>query len=129
MLERVVFRSNGCFGTCPAYIASFSRNGTALMTNIRYLRAVSRVQGGSARAYVPFNRVLTLLRTSNFSSLDPEYETRTVDVYGVSFEFDYSDGFSYDVQAPDRTQWPLEIAELVGAFSQLISDTSWRPTH
>ncbi|MGZ3528151.1 MAG: DUF6438 domain-containing protein [Vulcanimicrobiaceae bacterium] len=129
MLNRVVFRSNGCFGTCPGYIATFSRDGTAMMTNVRNLGAVSAVQGGNAKASVPFDKVVTLLRESNFSSLDPEYETRTVDVYGVSFEFDYSDGFSYDVQAPDRTQWPLEVAELVGAFSQLINDTSWRPTH
>lgn len=128
-LERVVFRSNGCFGTCPAYIAKFFQNGTATITNVRNLRAVNTTKGGSASAQVPFNRVLTLLRESSFASLDPEYETRTEDVYGVSFEFDYNDGFTYEVQAPDRTQWPPEVAELVGAFGQLINDTGWHRTH
>lgn len=126
LLQRVVIRSNGCFGTCPAYTAIFDRDGTARMQNVHNLGAVSPVQGGSAAGHVPFSRVISLLRASNFSHLEPEYQLRVQDVYGVGFEFDYRDGFSYTVDAPDRTQWTADVAELVGAFNQLINDNTWR---
>lgn len=112
-LRRVVFTSNGCFGTCPAYVAEFSSDGTA------------RIRG--ARFTSPFSRVRQMLAASAFAGFDPEYPFRVEDVYGVSFEFDYRDGYSFTVQAPDRTQWPPDVAQLVGAFQQLVRDTEWTP--
>jgi hypothetical protein len=79
----------------------------------------------TAYARVPFSKVRQLLSASGFALLDPEYPVRAVDVYGVSFEFDYRDGYSYSVVAPDETQWPPEVASLEGAFNQLVRDTDW----
>jgi hypothetical protein len=121
-LERVAFTSRGCFGRCPAYIATFYRDGRATIRN-----AVFAGTARNADAGVPFSRVTDLLNASAFAYLQPEYPTRVVDVYGVSFEFDYRDGLRYTVDAPDRTQWPPPVAQLTGAFQQLVRDTDWKP--
>jgi hypothetical protein len=124
-LERVVFDSRGCFGTCPAFVAEFSSDGTARIRNGHYILNANAEKAVTAYARVPFSRVRQLLAASGFAALDPEYPVRTVDVYGVSFEFDYRDGYSYSVLAPDETQWPPEVASLEGAFNQLVRDTDW----
>jgi hypothetical protein len=72
-------------------------------------------------------RVAALLAASNFATLDPQYPLKWVDREGVSFEFDYRDGTTYRVDAPDDTQWPSGLAQLVGAFQQLVRDTPWTP--
>jgi hypothetical protein len=126
-LQRVIFESRGCFGTCPAYKAVFEPSGTAMLQRAMYVRGLVGGRAANFRAHVPFERVAALLLASNFGALDPEYPLRVVDVYGVSFEFDYRDGSSFSVLAPDRTQWPPQVAQLVGAFQQLIRDTDWTP--
>lgn len=126
-LQRVVFDSRGCFGTCPAYRAVFEQNGTAMLKGAMYVPGLVRGRAANFKARVPFQKVSALLLASNFGTLDPEYPLRVVDVYGVSFEFDYRDGSTYSVLAPDRTQWPPQVAELVGSFQQLIRDTDWSP--
>jgi hypothetical protein len=123
-LERVVFMSGGCFGTCPAYSATFYADGRATLRRVRYLRGVPR----DANAELPFSRVTNLLAASAFASLQPEYPRKWIDGYGVSFEFDYRGGLKYAVLAPDETQWPPPLAELAGAFAQLIRDTDWSAT-
>lgn len=127
MLRRVTFTSNGCFGTCPAYTVTFSDDGRALMRAARFVRGLADGRSVNARATVPFEKVRELLSASGFASLYPQYPLRTIDVYGVSFEFDYRDGYSYTVSAPDETQWPPEVAGLAGSFTQLVRDTHWTP--
>lgn len=76
-------------------------------------------------ASVPFDKVTSMLEDLGFARLKPRDPFRWADVYGVSFKFEYRDGYSYTVQAPDRTQWPPQVAVLAGAFGQLVRDTNW----
>lgn len=124
-LQRVIFESRGCFGRCPAYRAVFEPDGAAMLKRAMYVPGVVGGRAADFKARVPFGKVASLLLASNFGTLDPEYPLRVVDVYGVSFEFDYRDGSSFSVLAPDRTQWPPQVAQLVGSFQQLIRDTDW----
>ena len=126
-LQRAVFTSNGCFGTCQGYVAEFYRGGAARLRHAVFIFGGTLNHPMNLRARVPFDKVTQLLAASRFAELDPEYPFRTEDVYGASFEFDYSDGSSFTVQAPDRTQWPPEVAQLVGSFQQLVRDTDWTP--
>lgn len=124
-LRRVVFDSNGCFGTCPAYRAEFYSDGSARLLNVLFFPRETERKPSNATAHVPFSKVMDLLKASAFAGLDPQYPFRVEDVYGVSFEFEYRGGYSFTVQAPDRTQWPPEVAQLAGAFQQLVRDTEW----
>lgn len=126
-LRRVVFTSNGCYGTCPAYVAEFSSDGLARVRGARFTLGGTAMHPRSLRAAAPFSRITQMLAASGFATFEPEYPFRVEDVYGASFEFDYRDGYSYTVQAPDRTQWPPDVAQLVGSFQQLVRDTEWTP--
>jgi hypothetical protein len=121
-LQNVVFESDGCFGRCPAYTAAFSSDGTASLRNARNVGSV----GGNATARVSFGRVRQILDAAGYRTLLPEYPLRWIDVYGVRFRFRYRTGATLTVDAPDRTQWSPQVAELTGAFQQLVRDTDWR---
>lgn len=127
-LEKVIFTSKGCYGTCPVFLAAFDRDGTATLRNARFMPGVAGRRSVNANARVAFDRVTELLSASRFSQLKPRYPFRVIDGYGVSFEFHYRDGYTYTVDAPDQTRWPLEVAGLVGGFDQLIRDSNWAPT-
>lgn len=125
-LQSVIFTRIACYGTCPAYTAQFDAHGTATLRNVHFFLGATAERAVNCRARIPFGKVIDLLRASAFANLDPEYPVHAVDVPGASFEFRYRDGYSFAVLAPDETQWPPEVAQLVGAFSQLIRDTSWQ---
>ena len=123
-LRVVVFHSNGCYGRCPAYVATFYADGHATLQNPRYVEGAI----ANSTAAVPFPRVAALLANSNFATLQPQYPVEAVDTYGVSFEFDYRGGLQYTVSAPDSTAWSPQVAALAGAFGQLVRDSTWRAT-
>ncbi len=124
LLDSFTFISNGCYGTCLAYTVTFGSNGVA---DIRYIRFVPELKrlGGQGSANVPFAKVRALLASSQFAALDRKYPLRAMDTWGVSLNWHYSDGFSYDVEAPDESVWPASLGSLVRAVMQLVRDTDW----
>ncbi|MGZ3529022.1 MAG: DUF6438 domain-containing protein [Vulcanimicrobiaceae bacterium] len=125
-LMGVTFDSNGCYGTCPAYIATFRRNGSADIRNARFV-TVLRGRAGTAR--VTFDHVTAALREAGVETLLPRYDIHTVDTYGIAIHLRFADGFTYDISAPDNTSWPPRVAQLAGAFNQLVRDTPWNVTN
>ena len=124
LLESFTFVSKGCYGTCPAYYVIFNRNGVATISNIQFVPELKRLNG-QGTANVPFAKIRTLLASSQFATLAPQYPLRAMDVWGVSLGWVYSDGFSYGVDAPDKNTWPESLGSLVTAVMQLVRDTNW----
>lgn len=124
LLESFTFVSKGCFGTCPTYEVTFNRNGTATISNIRFVPELKRLNG-TGTATVPFEKIRALLSSSKFETLAPEYPLHATDMWGVSLGWWYSDGFTYEVDAPDKNTWPNSLGSLVTAVMQLVQDTDW----
>jgi len=124
LLESFTFVSYGCYGTCPAYTVTFNSDGIASIQYIRFVPQLKKL-GGKGSANVPFAKVRALLASSQFASLDPNYPRHAMDTWGVSLDWRYRDGFTYDVLAPDETVWPTSLGSLIGAVMQLVRDTDW----
>ena len=124
LLESFTFVSKGCYGTCPAYQVTFNRNGVATISNIQFVPELKRLNG-QGTANVSFAKIRTLLASSRFATLAPKYPLRAMDMWGVTLGWVYSDGFSYDVDAPDKNTWPNSLGNLVTAVMQLVRDTNW----
>lgn len=122
-LQTVQFTSIGCYGRCPAFVATFHRDGSASLDQPRF---VANIRRQHSIATVPFERVVAALRFADVASMPHEYGVHTVDTYGVSLHLSYQNGFTVDVDGPDSTSWDLQLAELVGALRQLVNDTDWR---
>jgi len=125
LLDSFTFVSKGCFGTCPSYEVTFNKNGVATITNIRFVPELKRLAGLGGTANVPFAKIRALLASSKFATFAPEYPLHATDMWGVSLSWQYSDGFSYDVYAPDHATWPNSLGSLVTSVMQLVRDTDW----
>jgi len=125
LLDSFTFESKGCFGTCPAYVVTFDKSGVATIGNIRFVPELKQLAGQSGTANVPFAKIRALLASSKFATFAPEYPLHATDMWGVSLSWHYSDGFSYDVYAPDHATWPNSLGSLVTSVMQLVRDTDW----
>ena len=122
-LTMVEYDAHGCFGTCPAYAVRFHADGHAEIDDFDVLTR-ARV---NARADVPFATIVHVLQTSQFTELQRRYRVRVVDVFGAGLHLRYRDGFRFDSDAPDRTEWSDEFAQIAARLDQVVLDTQWTP--
>ncbi len=122
-LSQVVLRANGCFGTCPAYTVAFRSDGCARIDIFDMPRRM-KVQ---ARAGVPFRRVTDALQAAGAGGLARHYPVRVMDAFGARLHLLYRDGFAYDSDGPDQTQWSPQFQAVVDRIDQLVLDTRWQP--
>jgi len=116
-LSIVEYRANGCYGTCPAYTVRFLPNDHATFISGK----------NHCRATISFEIVRDILRASDVTELASRYAFRTVDVFGAHLHLRYRDGFSFDSDAPDRTQWSAQFQELSDRIDQVVLDATWTP--
>jgi hypothetical protein len=110
----------GCFGTCPRYDVTFRSDGTAL------LRLHDLTCEKTAKARVPFERVIDAASRAGSASLRPVYRMRAVDTEGARITL-ATRGKTYVSDGPDRTTWGPEFLAAVSRFDQLVRDATWVP--
>ena len=120
-LTTVEYTANGCFGSCPAYTVRFSADNRA---TIREFDFVSR-EIVWAIATIPFDKVRQLLEMSRFTQLERRYPIHWIDVSGGRLKLVYRDGFVYESDGPDSTQWSAEFQNISNRIDQLVLDTPW----
>ncbi|MDP9019185.1 MAG: hypothetical protein M3N19_12800, partial [Candidatus Eremiobacteraeota bacterium] len=117
-LQSVTLSAGGCLGFCATYTVIFGKDGHATIRDWKDGHA------SVASAAVPFEHVTELLRDSNFAVLLPHYSMKWTDTAGATLTLRYA-GFTYVVEAPDRTQWPPQLVGLAACVDQLVLDTAW----
>jgi hypothetical protein len=124
-VQSVQVQVGGCFIPCRAvYDATFDRDGKAHIQN--YSPPEDYAYRYSASAFIDFDRVLRILRETNYKSLLREYPFRWSDTPGIRLKVQYR-GFIYEVDAPDSTTRPAALTQILGRFDQLVEDITWRP--
>lgn len=122
-LRSVTFSSNGCYGSCSVFVATFHDNNEAELKSVRFVEFAK--DGGTAM--IAFSRVRDLLRRLGISAFSREYPPHAVDTYGITLVLHFDDGFTYEISASDSSSWPPNVAALSAAFNQLVRDISWSP--
>ncbi len=122
-LALVEYDAKGCYGTCPAYAVRFYPDAHATISTFDPLTR-GRVD---ARAMVPFTTIVHVLQTCQFTELRTRYRLRTADVFGASLHLRYRDGFTFDSEAPDESQWSDQFGQIAARLDQVVLDTQWTP--
>jgi hypothetical protein len=117
----------GTFGCCGRFRITVSRSGAASVWYCGEYAARPR-QGtcASAKGHVDFRQALAILRDTGYASFEPRYAVWGADMPTARLVVKYRN-FSYVVDAPDETHWPLGLTKAVYRFQQLIADSSWKP--
>lgn len=121
-LTGVSLVTGASLSTCGGYRLDLKRPNQAVLT------VFDRAHTHRAVAAVDFERITRLLISADAPDLQRAYPYRTEDVRYFHMHLHYRH-FDYDVDAPDRTQWPNQVQALVSRFDQLVADIAWPPLH
>ena len=119
LLTSVRLEMFGCFGSCPAYTVTFTRQGATIVDSgpgcIR-----------KARASIGINRVAAALREGEASQLLPAYPIQWVDTRGARITL-VVNGRTYESEGRDAVTWQRPFDTTVARLDQIVSDAAWTP--
>ncbi len=110
----------GCFGWCPVYTATFAASGIAtILDRGPHCRE-------TAKAEVPFARVLEAARQAGAARLRPYYPIRSQDTVAARITLVTHDS-TYVSDAPDASSWGTAFVATQSRLDQIVRDTAWMP--
>lgn len=109
----------GCFGSCPTYVATFTRHGATIVDKGPNCNV-------KAHAFVGIRRVEVALREGGASQLLPVYPPKWIDTPGARITL-VINGRTYESEGRDVMSWQRPFATSVARLDQIVRDTDWTP--
>lgn len=113
-LSRLEF-SQAPFYDCTSLRASAAKHRVTIAVTTR-----GRVKPVALTVSTPLSQFVNVLRRNGSENLHAIYRAKWHDLTGITLLLKYKDGWQFDLSAPDRTQWPANLTQLVKQFDALL---------
>lgn len=102
-------------GTCTSLHARIRKSGNDVIA-----RVPGPPQPYQLKSSTSLSAFVSILERNNADDLHGVYRTKWHDLTGVALSLKYSDGWQFAISAPDRTQWPSNLKQIVSETDALL---------